>query len=81
MERVTDHFGVWVPTGRAINPITGTNWEGTGVEPDVPVDEADALRTAHLAALRAVLARASGPEHAAALEEAIRSLEGEGETR
>jgi hypothetical protein len=27
--RLTEHFGVFVPTGRAINPITKTNWEGT----------------------------------------------------
>lgn len=75
VQRVTEHFGVWVPSGRAINPITGTNWEGTGVEPDVKVDEAEALRVAHLAALRSVLARASGPEHAAAIEQTIRDLE------
>jgi len=29
------NFGMRVPFGRAINPITGTNWEGTGVEPDI----------------------------------------------
>lgn len=33
---------VMIPVGRAINPVTGTNWEGTGVVPhhDVPADEA-----------------------------------------
>ena len=35
-----------IPTGRAINPWTGTDWEGTGVTPDVPVDAKDALATA-----------------------------------
>jgi C-terminal processing protease CtpA/Prc len=40
-----------VPSGRAINPISKTNWEGTGVEPDVKVAEARALKTAHLMAL------------------------------
>jgi hypothetical protein len=29
---------IFVPVGRAINPITGTNWEGTGVVPDVACD-------------------------------------------
>ena len=29
---------IFVPTGRAINPITGTNWEGTGVMPDIQAD-------------------------------------------
>ena len=35
-----------VPVGRAINPVTGTNWEGTGVTPEVAVPADDALDTA-----------------------------------
>jgi retinol-binding protein 3 len=35
-----------VPTGRAINPVTQTNWEGVGVQPDVLVDEEHALERA-----------------------------------
>jgi hypothetical protein len=31
---------------RAVNPITKTNWEGTGVEPDVKVNAADAMQRA-----------------------------------
>lgn len=34
---------VFVPSGRAINPITNTNWEGTGVIPDISVPAATAL--------------------------------------
>ena len=34
---------VFVPDGRAINPITGTNWEGTGIEPHVAVQGGAAL--------------------------------------
>ena len=48
----TDRFIVWVPTGRAINPITNTNWEGTGVKPHIDVPAADALNVAHLEALK-----------------------------
>lgn len=48
---INDHFAVWVPSGRAINPITKGNWEGTGVIPDVPVAAGIALETAYLAAL------------------------------
>jgi C-terminal processing protease CtpA/Prc len=43
---VADYFMVGVPFAKAINPITKTNWEGTGVEPDVKVSAADALTTA-----------------------------------
>ncbi len=39
-------LGMFLPTGRAINPITGTNWEGTGVVPDVAVPVDEALATA-----------------------------------
>ena len=44
--RIDDHFTIRVPGIRVINPISKTNWEGTGVEPDVKVKAADALQTA-----------------------------------
>ena len=37
---------MFVPGGRARNPITGTNWEGVGVMPDVAVPSESALRVA-----------------------------------
>ena len=45
-QRINEHFIIGVPFARAINPITKTNWEGTGVEPDVKVPAPDALTTA-----------------------------------
>lgn len=44
--RIDDHFMIGVPFARAVNPITKTDWEGVGVEPDVPVNTADALAKA-----------------------------------
>jgi hypothetical protein len=44
--RIDDHFLIRVPGIRVINPISKTNWEGRGVEPDVKVKAADALTTA-----------------------------------
>jgi hypothetical protein len=44
--RIDDHFTIRVPGIRVINPVSKTNWEGTGVEPDVKVKAADALETA-----------------------------------
>ena len=71
--RINDRFEVSIPIARAVNPITGTNWEGVGVEPDVRVPAADALQTAHLAALEKRLERTSDPAQRAALEDAIRA--------
>jgi hypothetical protein len=45
-ERIDDRFTIAVPFARAINPITQTNWEGTGVAPDIAVPAADALEKA-----------------------------------
>ena len=44
--RIDDHFMIGVPFARAINPITRTNWEGTGVEPDIKVPADQALAKA-----------------------------------
>lgn len=46
MFRVDDNFGIFIPTGRAINPITNSNWEGVGVEPDVKTTSEEALNVA-----------------------------------
>jgi hypothetical protein len=43
--RLDDHFSIGVPYARDINPITKTNWEGTGVAPDVAVKASEALET------------------------------------
>lgn len=40
---VMTHFMAFIPTFRAINPISGTNWEGVGVQPDLPVAPEEAL--------------------------------------
>jgi hypothetical protein len=44
--RVHPHLELTVPTGRAINPVTGTNWEGTGVVPDIEVAASQAVPVA-----------------------------------
>jgi C-terminal processing protease CtpA/Prc len=53
-ELVAEHFVLWLPRGRAINPITKSNWEGTGVIPDVVVPAGAALDKARDLALRAL---------------------------
>ncbi|MEM8891696.1 MAG: S41 family peptidase [Bacteroidota bacterium] len=47
MVRLNKELGVFIPTGRAINPITKTNWEGVGVIPEVKVSPEETLDKAH----------------------------------
>ena len=44
-----------VPFARSVNPVTGTNWQGTGVVPDVAGPEDQACDVAYARALRHVL--------------------------
>lgn len=54
---INEHFAMFVPAGRAINPITHTNWEGVGVVPDTAVSANRALYVAQLMAFRRLSAQ------------------------
>lgn len=58
MARIAENFWAFIPNERAINPVTKTNWEGTGVEPDVRVSQESALKTAYSLALNSKLEKA-----------------------
>lgn len=61
----------FIPTMRAINPVTGTNWERTGVKPDIAVDASKALKVAHVAVLSDLVAREATPEAKMRLQKAL----------
>ncbi|MDQ2668019.1 MAG: S41 family peptidase [Gemmatimonadota bacterium] len=44
--QIGEHLLVRIPIARAINPITGSNWQRVGVVPDVPVAASEALNAA-----------------------------------
>ncbi|HEX8290461.1 MAG TPA: S41 family peptidase [Pyrinomonadaceae bacterium] len=75
--RLTAHFGAFIPTGRAVSPVTRTNWEGTGVEPDVKVPADQALRTAQVMALKKAVEKTTDGELKRALQREIDSLQKE----
>jgi hypothetical protein len=75
--RLNDHFAVMVPRGHAVNPVTKTNWEGVGVEPDVKAPADDALKTAQVMALKKLAAKATDAELRSALERELASLQKE----
>ncbi|HEX6289276.1 MAG TPA: S41 family peptidase [Herpetosiphonaceae bacterium] len=51
---IHEHVDIFIPSGRAINPISGTNWEGSGVMPDIELPQEQALQKAYELALQAV---------------------------
>ena len=77
MARLHEHFGMFIPRGRAISPVTKTNWEGTGVKPDVEVPAAQALHVARLSALKKQHANAKEAELKGAIQMEIDRVEKE----
>ena len=75
--RMSEHFGMFVPTGRAISPITKTNWEGTGVTPDIAVPADQALTVARITALKKSLTTLQNPGFKEGVQEEIAKLEKE----
>ena len=69
-------FFVFIPTARSVNPITKSNWDRTGVSPDVSVPEATARDVAYSRALALLSTSATDPRQKAQLEWATTSVEG-----
>jgi retinol-binding protein 3 len=67
-------FAAMIPYGRAINPITKTNWEGSGVEPDVKVSPEQALATAHTMALQNLLKKTKDADDKKRISWSLESL-------
>ena len=74
MIAIAEGFAAFIPTGRAINPVTKTNWEHVGVKPDIAVPAADALKTAHAAILRTRLEAVKDPEEREYLQDALEGV-------
>jgi retinol-binding protein 3 len=72
--RLTAHFVASIPFNVPINPRRQGDWEGVGVKPDVQVPAADALRTAHVMALKGVLERTKDEERRKELDRQVEEL-------
>lgn len=60
--QISDNLSMSVPFARAVNPITGTNWEGVGVEPDIKTAAAEALNAAGQDAAKRIAERRAGAD-------------------
>jgi tetratricopeptide (TPR) repeat protein len=70
---IDDRFEFYISTSRAISPVTGGNWEGTGVIPDIPVPGAAALDAAVVEAKKA--GEAYGRAEDARLKKAVEEMQ------
>ena len=68
-------FAAFIPNGRAINPITKTNWEHVGVVPDIAVPAPDAQKVAHGAILRELIAATKNQDEKAELQDSLKDVE------
>lgn len=59
---------VSIPIGESINPVTGKNWEGVGVTPDIPTTSEKALAAACVEAAKAILDRTEDADRKKTLE-------------
>ncbi|NBW10587.1 MAG: hypothetical protein EBR82_21435 [Caulobacteraceae bacterium] len=66
-------FAIFVSMGSPVNPVTGGNWEGAGVKPDVAVSWDKALDTAQTLALEKIIAGDADRTDAVWALEALRS--------
>jgi len=67
-------FAALVPVGAALNPVTGSNWEGQGVTPDTQTQPGEALDAAWRLALEAALGQASSADERRSIAQAIAAL-------
>ena len=72
---VQNDFILRVPFARAVNPYSKTNWEGTGVAPDVQVQAAEAFDRAYRMAVEKLAAKAADPMQKAQYEWIISGLD------
>jgi len=44
--RIDDHYAIAIPETRIVNPYGQADWEAIGIQPDIKVPAAEALKTA-----------------------------------
>ena len=76
---ISSTMAISVPFARSVHPVTGTNWEGTGVVPDIAVPAAEAYDVAYSKALRHVLSITVPPPIADAARAALAELPATGQ--
>ncbi|HYG05640.1 MAG TPA: S41 family peptidase [Stenotrophomonas sp.] len=69
-----ERFTASIPYAQSISPLTGKNWEGEGITPDVPVAQARALDTAYRLALARLVKDSATPGQAQEWQQLLDAL-------
>jgi hypothetical protein len=72
--QINEYFTAFIPNGRAISPITNSNWEGTGVLPDVEVSQDEAFDISYTKALQNIIDNAEEKNISYKLLEEVRKV-------
>lgn len=73
--RVNSYFSISVPYMRSVNPVTKTNWEQRGVQPDIAVKSNMALYTAHVEALQKLYSLTEDNNRRISLQKMLQQVE------
>ncbi|WP_025025625.1 S41 family peptidase [Caldalkalibacillus mannanilyticus] len=73
-QQISENIRFRIPNRRSINPITLSNWEGTGVIPDVQLEQEKAFDYAYTEALHIVREKYKDKPHYAFLVTEIDSV-------
>jgi len=68
-------FQVAIPIAKAFNPITKTNWEGVGVQPDIKVSKDKAFDTAYELALKNLKQKPVPAEQSKDIDKALKQFQ------
>jgi len=71
---VLDSFMLMIPVAFSRNPVTGTNFQGKGVQPDIKASGETAVQQVQLQALEKRIEKASDPGRKAELEDICREI-------
>ena len=71
---LTDNYRVAIPIAKAVNPITKTNWEGIGVQPDIVASKDAALNVAYKLALKNLQSSKVSQAQLKEIKETLQSL-------
>ncbi|WP_444935162.1 S41 family peptidase [Microbulbifer sp. JTAC008] len=68
-------FKIAIPIAKAVNPITKTNWEGTGLKPDIETSREKAFSTAYRLALQEAKISTAHPEHLKEIQQKLQDFD------